>query len=623
MKRKTNLFYKSASQDSSFLTFSNYTESLTGNLMSTDNKIYPSTFLCVKSDVLSDYDFAIDTYSEWKSHILKSKNVKYVLKTNVFDYYMNDNEDTSQIFTYNGKQWRAGITLTEEEAKYIFDKDKIRVIVKSYKNDKSHTKISEANNWKKRSSSIDTIIIERTYLDYQDDPEFLIDKNDTLSIYLWNKQQLINRLICYYENKMASLRDWCLDNNLNQEEKLLPLNYLLETLLNFDSTMTIEYVGDVTEQDWNGTFADTICVVDTNKFKSGTIKKEESDLNLADVTSISSDNYLHGWYVTKHPYVKKLDFDQDGKNTVSLKETGNSLYEDLDIDNKNKEFINTFKRTHELSTTDTDDYNSYIMQFPIEGGNPPQEYSDTLNMIIKASELEEEYVGPHYVEDLKPIYDNQENGKMYYNLSSDLSTIEYVDHDNVKEWKTLEFNLLIPLFDIVDMNYQTNSTSIENTSYMLIHDTDDDKKLMYVKNVPLGIWFSGPQNVTLKADLATGFSPTWSLSLSSQFKPFPNSTYMPDEITQDAKKEAFLTFAQILSRQNQILDKFSDLTKTLSGLSNRVSSLESSIGAVLTSYNIDSFRTDIMDFKNTITYQVSYLESTIEGLELRWVNREG
>lgn len=622
MRRKTNLFYKSASQDSNFLTFSNYTESLTANLMSTDNKIYPSTFLCIQMNKLSDYNYAKETYEKFIGNIYDSNNVKYVLKVNVYDYYVNENKDTQQILEYpSNKKWYAGTFLSKEEVEYILNQEKTKVLVEFYKNDSNHIKLNKniSNNV---PNSVTTITIEKTYLDYEDDPKFIKDSSDQLSIYLWNKQQLINELISHYENKMATLRDWCIDNDFNQEEKLMPLNYLIETLKDFDSSCSINYVGDVTEQDWNGTFADTICVVDTNKFKSGTIKEESKDLNLANVTYMNSDNYLHGWYVNKHPYIKELDFDNDGKNTVSIRKNGNSLYDDL-ISTKTEEWVNKFKRNHEISTSDTDDYNSYIMQFPLGGKTPPKEYLDTLDSIIKASEIKEEWVGPHYVEDLKPIYDNEENGNIYYNISSNIDSIEYESHDNVNEWKSLEFNLLIPLFDIVDMNYQTNSTSIESTSYMMLHDTDDEKKLMCVKNVPLGIWFSGPQNVTLKADLATGFSPTWSLSLSSQFKPFPKSTYMPDEITQDAKKEAFLTFAQILSRQNQILDKFSDMSKMINCLSDRVSSLESSIGAVLTSYNIDNFRTDIMDFKNSITYQVSYLESTIEGLELRWVNREG
>ena len=47
MKRKTNIFYTDG-PDSKFLTFSNYTESLTGNFLSTDTKLYPSMFLVLE-----------------------------------------------------------------------------------------------------------------------------------------------------------------------------------------------------------------------------------------------------------------------------------------------------------------------------------------------------------------------------------------------------------------------------------------------------------------------------------------------------------------------------------------------------------------------------------------------
>ena len=46
MKRKTNLFYVDG-PDSKFITFSNYTEALTGNFLSTDTKLFPDKFLWI------------------------------------------------------------------------------------------------------------------------------------------------------------------------------------------------------------------------------------------------------------------------------------------------------------------------------------------------------------------------------------------------------------------------------------------------------------------------------------------------------------------------------------------------------------------------------------------------
>lgn len=620
MKRKTNLFYGASSQDSKFLTFSNYTESLTGNLMSTDNKIYPSSFLCIKMDKLSSLESATEAYKEFEDNILDSEEVKYVLKTEIYDYLINPENNTDLIKTYvlNGKKCKSGLVISNEEFDFLYREltdNNCKVVVNFIRNDKNNTLVGQDDNGIGTDKA--TISIDKTYLEYKDEPGFIANPQDTLSIYLYNKQRLIDKLMSKYENKMATLRDWCIKNNMNQEENLLPLNYLLETLLEFDSDMKINYIGDVTEQDWNGTFADTICVVDSSKFNSGKIVMSSNENNskiMVDVTSSSSKTYLYGWYVKTHPYIEELDFDHDGKNTISIKKTNeNHLYNDI-LAGQTKEYVDEFKRTHELSTSDTDDYNAYIIE---NANSQPEDYQDTLDAIIKASEIKEEYVGPSQMKALAPEYDNTENGNLIYDISSDIHHIEYIKHTN----EDIEFDLLIPLYDIVDMNYMTNSTYIEEVTYMPMHNADE-KKRMYVKNVPLGMWFSGEESVKLTVDKSTGFSPTWSLALSSQFKPFPNSSYMPDELTEDAKKEAFLTFAQIMSRQNEILDKFSDMTKLISNMSNRISTLESSIGAVLTSYNIDGIRKEIVDLKNSLESKITRLESTIDDNQLKWTDKE-
>lgn len=611
MKRKTNLFYKSSSQDSSFLTFSNYTEALTGNLMSTDNKIFPSSFLCIQLSKLKSYEYAMSTYTKFINSILESKNVKYVLKNEVLLYQVTgDMNDLTSRYSYDDVEFKSGAILTRECIDNL--PSSVEFTIRYLKKDGTLIREEKVNQGSQAKATID-----KTYLDYEEDPKFVTDKTDEISIYKWNKQQLLNKLVSKYENKMATLRDWCVENDKQQDKTLLPLNYLLESIREFDPSMSINYVGDVTEQDWNGTFADTICVVDTNKFKSGKLKIDDSqEISLVSLEK-ESDEYLHGWWTTYSKYNPDLDFDKDGKNTVSVnKDSSNGLYTNL-LSDKNEEWMMKFKKTHQISTTDTDDYNTFLMMVP-QSDQDKEDYLKKLDDIVEASRIYERWIGPRYVEDLTPEYDNYDSGINYYNLSSSISSIDYDIHDNVKEWKTLEFNIVIPLFDLVDTNYVTNSTSVQSSDSMdLTLGTDS-----IIKNIPLGLWFSGPQDVTLKADLVTGFSPTWSLSLSSQFKPFPNSTYMPSEITQDAKKEAYMTFAQILSRQNEILDKVSDLYKSFSSLSNRMSTIESSMGAVLNSYNLDNFRKEYADFKNDVTYQVTYLASTIDALDLRWVNRE-
>ena len=616
MKRKTNLFYKSASQDSNFLTFSNYTESLTANLMSTDNKIFPSTFLCINIPKLYDKSYAEKTYKEWENSMINSEsnNAKYILRNVIVD-------DNGVYADETGFRYDKDVELTENQVneitnKWIYDNTKPiyhnKVIIDLYKAD-GKTKIGTSQEFfDKNSTVIKAITIDKIYIEFKDNISFDSQKD----VFIWNKQQLINLLTYYYENKLATLRDWCVSNNKIQEQKLLPLNYLLETINEFDSNYKISCIGDVTEQDWNGTFADTICVISTSKYKSGTleIKKSDSIDCLCEVSN-ESEKYLHGWYTTKYNYNPDLDFDKDGKNTVSLNlNDTNHLYTRF-LKDKTDKFINEFKRTHRISTTNTDDYNYYITKYIPGADQKINEYEKTLQDIIDASKIEEIYIGPRYVRDLNPKYDSTDNGIIYYNMSSDISRINY----ELNEAKQIEFNVLIPLFDIVDMNYKTNSTKVETSDYL---DLTLDNSVACIKNVPLGMWFSGISPVVLNPDLSTGFCPSWSLSLSSQFKPFPNSTYMPDEISQDSKKEAFCTFAQILNKQNKLFDKFISLSKNLNKLSDRVATLESAIGSVLTTYNIDNFTKDMIDFKNQISYQVNYLETQIVNLQPHWEQRD-
>lgn len=616
MKRKTNLFYKSASQDSNFLTFSNYTESLTANLMSTDNKIFPSTFLCINIPKLYDKSYAEKTYKEWENSMINSEsnNAKYILRNVIVD-------DNGVYVDETGFRYNKDVELTENQvneitSKWIYDNTKPiyhnKVIIDLYKAD-GKTKIGTSQEFfDENSTVIKAITIDKIYIEFKDNISFDSQKD----VFIWNKQQLINLLTYYYENKLATLRDWCVSNNKIQEQKLLPLNYLLETINEFDSNYKISCIGDVTEQDWNGTFADTICVISTSKYKSGTLEIKKSDsIDCLCELSNESEKYLHGWYTTKYNYNPDLDFDKDGKNTVSLNlNDTNHLYTRF-LKDKTDKFINEFKRTHRISTTNTDDYNYYITKYIPGADQKINEYEKTLQDIIDASKIEEIYIGPRYVRDLNPKYDSIDNGIIYYNMSSDISRINY----ELKEAKQIEFNVLIPLFDIVDMNYKTNSTKVETSDYL---DLTLDNSVACIKNVPLGMWFSGTSPVVLNPDLSTGFCPSWSLSLSSQFKPFPNSTYMPDEISQDSKKEAFCTFAQILNKQNKLFDQFISLSKNLNKLSDRVATLESAIGSVLTTYNIDNFTKDMIDFKNQISYQVNYLETQIVNLQPHWEQRD-
>ena len=336
MKRKTNLFYNSG-PDSKFLTFSNYTEALTGNFLSTNTKLFPSTFLCL--------------------------NIP---------------------------------SLNKE-----------------------------------------------------------------------NKQAFINDyLIKYYENKLANLRD-----RVNEYE-LFPLSYLVETLMKFDPNMTISYIGNVTEQDYLGSYTDTICIIDTQYLQSAVItpiENEETDIREADST-------LYGWYDTI-----------DGNEVY----TGPSLY------------------------------SSFTPVFDTESA----QYQTTSNYDIK------------------------------YNVPETTPS-------------NIVFNVVIPLFTFVNVSEGVDINGQDETVLTSNFKT----------NVPLGIWFAD-DNVNLKVDRNYGQS--WSLAIGSQFKPLPTSPEVRSDVYKDPNTDAFKTFAQVLVRQNELLDTIDkqnfiiySLTERLSAVEDRLETLE-------------------------------------------------
>lgn len=414
MKRKTNLFYTQG-PDSKFITFSNYTESLTGNFLSTDTKLYPSRFLCL----------------------------------------------------YIG-----GLT------------------------------------------------------------------ND-------NKSSLIKYLSEYYESKLAVLRDNLESKDIKIEHNIYPLPYLLEALYSIDvitstevvskniydketssgwktineqyiknSPIKIRYISDITEQDYNGTFTDTICIVDLEHPVSGSIELDstidtDDEVCNIDVPIRNDNKCLYGW---EHIPVTS-------------------------------QYANSYSR-------------------------------------------------------FDNIIDNKKGDKKQgqYRFKSSITGIKL---NHKKDIDSIKFNCIIPLFDVTNINYRTNSTILIDDEHDIIDLQDSSQNNMYTKNVPLGIWFADDleEGITIKKDPDTGFSQTWSLTLSSQFKPFPYSKSMPNEIKANSNSNSFATFSQVLSKLNDVTDKFNKMEIKIDNLSKRIEEVQANYNIIGTTYNIDKIHNEFIDFE--------------------------
>lgn len=183
------------------------------------------------------------------------------------------------------------------------------------------------------------------------------------------------------------------------------------------------------------------------------------------------------------------------------------------------------------------------------------------------------FIGPNNYLDIKPIFDNvsinEEETFYEYYLNSSFDTKFIKNTTTISE---LNFNIIIPLYDCVNVNYKYNSTIIDELDEIDLQlDTYDT-----ARNVPLGIWFSN-ENILLKRDTLTGYSPSWSLLIGTQFKPFPNSNVLNTDRYDTSKSESYATFAEVLNKQSKVLDLFETYDIVINELKNKINQLENKL----------------------------------------------
>ena len=571
MKRKTNLFYTTG-PDSKFITFSNYTESLTGNFLSTDTKIFPSRFIAL--------------------------------------YIKGLNKDT--------------------------------------------------------------------------------------------KAALIKYLADYYESKLAVLRDHFDYNKSDIEKRVPPLNYLLEALLRIkeinenevvythsvaanvikddnetsnlisdSDVIKFKYISDITEQDYNGTFTDTICNIDLRKFAYISSIELTDDFN-DNVVQFDKPAYLYGWdsdvpeeYTYEHTIpdsIQGIDLDRYmtaylGENITSEDETDtteengsttNDQRIEYIIDTTLANVIDIHKKTitggellaniiaTEMSKNEHNDMASAISAILHSTDSNLMEFQNELNDLLS----NESY-------DIIIFYNSETPDILYAYNGADVVTLdmsknnEYnIDPEVLKlnistsNDEEMEFNCIIPLYDIVDINYKSNFNTIERIISVNgegeIDLTPSVTNKMYCTNVPLGMWFytdgdahkdgtTSTTSMKLYLDTESGFSQSWSLTIASQFKPFPYSSKMPSELTTNSNTNAYATFAQVLASQSAMIDNFNKLTRTIAYMNDHIRNMESQLANLGTSYNIDNIHREFNNFeinmnnkfnvlKDDVISQLSYLK---------------
>lgn len=497
--RKTNLFYKPITNckvevttegdkliteampaNAHFLTFSNYTEAMTGNHLSVNTKLFPSKFLCCYIEQLDP-----------------------------------NYENTEGV---------------EEISEDAYDDE-----ISQYGEKVATTIIAQAE-------------------------ELKIETPDTSKIKeQWKQIGILHKkLIAYYENKLAFLRDQIgKDEKQMVEESIQPLNYLLNILADQYGNLPITYVGEISEQNYNGTYADTICIIEGSA-KPHTVEYTENE-------SGSEELIRYGYY------------------------------------DKEEEAVVDYPVDYLYGWFHDDEY---------DGPAQYEKYKPQFDTDQQVYYIKNNFNGIKYTE-VEPV---TADDVAAFNSDGERSPEEINEY--VKSHSRITFNCVIPLFDIVNVDVLTNRSVIVEDGKLSFENPDGA-----IINQPMGIWFSPDfKPIVLERDDTTGYMPSWSLVLGSQFKPFPASKLLAmDENETDHTVEIHNTFAEILAKQTNVLDSFMNVTAQISDIRNDVVMLESKMNNIASQSMIDDLTVRINSLETLINNLTQKFNEAIDNLT--WHNK--
>ena len=572
MKRKTNLFYTTG-PDSKFITFSNYTESLTGNFLSTDTKIFPSRFIAL--------------YIKGLNKDTKAALIKYLA-----DYYESKLAVLRDHFDYN-------------------------------------------------KSDIEKSVPPLNYL---------------LEALLRIKEITKNEVVATHSITNNSYVNFIKDENYKSN--------LTSNLISYSDVIKFKYISDITEQDYNGTFTDTICNIDLRKFAYISSIELSDDFN-DNVVQFDKPITLYGWdsnvpeeYTYEHTIpdsIQGIDLDRYMKpylteNVVTADENNTTEENSSTTNNQRIEYIidttleNVIDIRDEMITDNKsladiiDEYMTSNEYDDIASAISAILHSTDSNLLAFQNELNDLLSNEDgkTVYDIIIFYDSETPDILYAYNGADVVTLdmsknnEYnVDPEILKlnistsNEEEMEFNCIIPLYDIVDINYKSNFNTIERIISVNgegeIDLTPSVTNKMYCVNVPLGMWFytdgdenaEGTTSMKLYLDTESGFSQSWSLTIASQFKPFPYSSKMPSDLTTNSNTNAYATFAQVLASQSAMIDNFNKLTRTIAYMNDHIRNMESQLANLGTSYNIDNIHREFNNFEINMNNKFNVLKDDV------------
>ena len=378
------------------------------------------------------------------------------------------------------------------------------------------------------------------------------------------KPLFIKYLVKYYENKLAILRDHNVNNNNTIEFNIYPLAYLLEAILK-------------------------VVVLDNDAYR----------LNVNNDELIINDN---------------IDTSSDINNLITY------IGQISECD-----YYGTY--TDIICNIECENYNEGVIKFEPE----TEGYKSENTISINGEETYSLYgwLNDNIIDTYDgetPIYDINNNT---YKYNTKLSSLEYnhIDSNSTDYDKTLTFNVIIPLFSMVNINKELEIYSKEhdnNSNSIILNDGNK-----HCFDVPLGMWlYADKENDTfieLIKDTNLNLYPNWSLLISSQFKPFPYSTIAKQNATSNNSESgsimnSFSTFSVVLSKMNDVLDNFNKLNNNLTSLNNRITVIEKQLKNIGTIENIQKIDERVVKIESSVNSQIDEFKKQMYGYlnNLKW-----
>ena len=640
MKRKTNLFY-TKEPDSKFITFSNYTESLTGNFLSTDTKIFPSRFIVLYIKGLNK-----NTKPALIKYLADYYESKLAVLRDFFDYNKGDVEKSIPPLNYLLEALLRITSITKNGVEYDHSVSNQFSDVEDFNNVVTETDIvkfkyiSDITEQDYNGTFTDTICnIDLRKFAYISSVELTSDFNDSVvqfdmpeTLYGWDGD-----VPSEYEGEY-SIPDSIQGINLDlytttvtepDENQVDPGNQVdPDDLINSDiddnSEDSNSEVDDNTE-DNSSEVDDTDNIDNTDNIEDNNSENNIDDsTHSQEITNSETDNSSK---------TRKYVINDNLPNTVDL--------------NKN-DFVYTYEHTYiddneqeqtEITEISLNEYIDTVISY-----NGYELYTDAISYIMHSNDAIsmsfknsiDDILANNTTDNYVLFYKEDEDNKVYVYDGADVFELDMTKNNeynvnpeitrlniNTSLENEMEFNCIIPLYDLVDINFKSNFNTIERiisvngSGYIDLVPSVNNK--MYCINVPLGMWFytDGDTNneettsIKLYKDKESGFSQSWSLTIASQFKPFPYSSKMPSELTTNSNTNAYATFAQVLASQAAMIDNFNKLNNTIANMNDHIRNLESQLANLGTSYNIDNIHREFNNFEINMNNKFSVLKDEV------------